>query len=89
MCTPDGSSFALLLQPGAESGQQQQEIRELTKNATEPAVEAAAERSKEITLKLIRIIESWAEQRDSFWATRSGSGMREALTSFSAQASHI
>ncbi|KAF9343987.1 E3 ubiquitin-protein ligase bre1, partial [Mortierella sp. AD094] len=63
----DGSSFASLLSQGPDLQQEDQDIRELTENATKPTVEASCERTKEIVLKLLRIIEAWTTQRGSFW----------------------
>ncbi|KAF9993192.1 E3 ubiquitin-protein ligase bre1 [Entomortierella chlamydospora] len=75
MFLKDGSSFASLLCQGSDLQQENQDIRELTENATKPTVEASCERTKEIVLKLLRIIEAWTTQRGSFWT-----GYRESDT---------
>ncbi|KAF9114913.1 E3 ubiquitin-protein ligase bre1 [Mortierella sp. AM989] len=63
----DGSSFISLLTKGPDSEQENHDIREITENATKSSVEATCERTKEIVLKLLQIIEAWAAQRSSFW----------------------
>ncbi|KAF9997995.1 hypothetical protein BGZ65_006452 [Modicella reniformis] len=63
MVLRDGNSFASILsQEINNTDNQVHDIRELTEGAIKPAVEASSERTKEITLKLLDIIEAWTGQ---------------------------
>ncbi|KAF9355979.1 E3 ubiquitin-protein ligase bre1 [Mortierella sp. AD094] len=65
----DGTSFASFLLNGPNGDNRHHDIKEITTDALKPAVEARSEYTKEIIIKLLRIIEDWSEQRDSFWNT--------------------
>ncbi|KAG0207534.1 E3 ubiquitin-protein ligase bre1 [Mortierella sp. GBA30] len=69
MVLQDGTSFAAFLLSGLKGENQHRDIKELTLDALKPAVEARSEHTKEIVLKLLRIVEEWAETRDSFWTS--------------------
>ncbi|KAF9200430.1 E3 ubiquitin-protein ligase bre1 [Haplosporangium sp. Z 27] len=81
MTLKDGSSFASLLSQGPNLDQETQDIRELTENATKSKVEAVCERTKEIVLKLLQIIETWTTQRGNFWVAyrESDSVLQESI----------
>ncbi|KAI8605376.1 hypothetical protein EDD21DRAFT_146517 [Dissophora ornata] len=65
----DGTSFASFLLNESTADKQHCNIKELTVEALKPAVEARSEYTKEIVIKLLRIIEEWSEQRDTFWSS--------------------
>ncbi|KAF9322527.1 E3 ubiquitin-protein ligase bre1 [Podila minutissima] len=66
MVLSDGTSFASFILNGAEDSQEYS-IKDLTVDALKPSMEARSEYTKEVVLKLLRIIEEWSEQRDIFW----------------------
>ncbi|KAF9188907.1 hypothetical protein BGZ51_000245 [Haplosporangium sp. Z 767] len=68
----DGSSFAAVLSNETIDESHNQDNKELTGTSTKPVVESHSARSKEIALKLLSIIESWWEQRVSFWSSIKG-----------------
>ncbi|KAF9195310.1 E3 ubiquitin-protein ligase bre1 [Haplosporangium sp. Z 767] len=65
----DGTNFASFLLNGPSDDIQRREIKDITLDALKPALEARSEYTKEIVLKLLRIIEEWSEERDSFWTS--------------------
>ncbi|KAF9398079.1 E3 ubiquitin-protein ligase bre1 [Mortierella sp. AD011] len=65
----DGTSFASFLLNEPNGDNRHHGIKNITINTLKPAVEARSEYTKEIVIKLLRIIEDWGEQRDSFWNT--------------------
>ncbi|KAF9921814.1 E3 ubiquitin-protein ligase bre1, partial [Modicella reniformis] len=67
----DGTNFASFLLNGPSGSNQRLDIKELTSSTLKPAVEARSEYTKEIVIRLLRIIENWCEQRDSFWSSLS------------------
>ncbi|KAF9435680.1 E3 ubiquitin-protein ligase bre1 [Entomortierella beljakovae] len=70
----DESSFASVISKGVISQQQEsQDIQELTENAVKPALSASRDATKNVVLKILKSIESWAIQRDSFWTGYHGS----------------
>ncbi|KAI1297025.1 E3 ubiquitin-protein ligase bre1 [Mortierella claussenii] len=81
MVLKDGNSFAALLSRGAvirpeENDQDRsQDIHELIENAIKPTVQVSCEWTKEVALKLLLLIESWAEKRDNFWAGASAADL--------------
>lgn len=74
MIYPDGTSFASFILNGASEDSQEHSIKDLTADALKPSMEARSEYTKEVVLKLLRIIEDWSEQRDTFWSTVKESG---------------
>ncbi|KAF9110703.1 E3 ubiquitin-protein ligase bre1 [Mortierella sp. AM989] len=65
----DGTNFASFLLNSTIGDNKHYGIKDITVEALKPAVEARSEYTKEIIIKLLRIIEDWGEQRDSFWGT--------------------
>lgn len=74
MICPDGTSFASFILNGVEESQEHS-IKDLTVDALKPSMEARSEYTKEVVLKLLRIIEDWSEQRDTFWSTVKEAGI--------------
>ncbi|KAF9424144.1 E3 ubiquitin-protein ligase bre1 [Podila epigama] len=69
MVLDDGTSFASFLLNGASEDSPERSIKEMTVDALKPSVEARAEYTKEVVLKILRLIEDWSEQCDTFWST--------------------
>ncbi|KAG0207878.1 E3 ubiquitin-protein ligase bre1 [Mortierella sp. GBA30] len=70
----DGTSFASLLKyrSGPDAGDE--DIKELTGGSIKEAVEVRSNRTKEVALKLLKIIDHWTEQRDGFWTSLTAAG---------------
>ncbi|KAG9322933.1 hypothetical protein KVV02_003472 [Mortierella alpina] len=73
MVLEDGTSFAAFLTDSSNGEMRHHDISELAMDALKPAVEARSGYTKEIVLKLLRIIEEWSENRDTFWTSFSSS----------------
>ncbi|KAF9988578.1 E3 ubiquitin-protein ligase bre1 [Mortierella antarctica] len=73
MVLEDGTSFAAFLTDSSNGEMRHHDISELAMDVLKPAVEARSGYTKEIVLKLLRIIEEWSEKRDTFWTSFSSS----------------
>ncbi|KAG0052141.1 E3 ubiquitin-protein ligase bre1 [Gryganskiella cystojenkinii] len=69
MVLNDGTSFATFFLNGPSADGQLGDLKDVTIDALRPAIEARSEYTKEIVLKLLRIIEDWSANRDTFWST--------------------
>ncbi|KAF9283306.1 E3 ubiquitin-protein ligase bre1 [Mortierella alpina] len=74
MVLDDGSSFASLLKFRSGPGTGEEDIRDLTEGCIKKAVEVQSERTKEIVLKLLTLVEDWSEQRTEFWKSLTEAG---------------
>jgi len=51
-----------------------QEVRELTAGAINFAAGTSSKQVKDVTLKLLRLIESWSQDRTNLWTELAGTG---------------
>ncbi|KAF9963091.1 E3 ubiquitin-protein ligase bre1 [Mortierella alpina] len=69
MVLEDGTSFAAFLTDNSNGEMRHHDISELAMDVLKPAVVARSAYTKEIVMKLLRIIEEWSEKRDTFWTS--------------------
>ncbi|GJJ72731.1 E3 ubiquitin-protein ligase BRE1 [Entomortierella parvispora] len=65
----DGTNFATFLLNGPSAADQLHDFKELTADALKPALEAHAAYTKDIVVRLFRIMDDWYAKRDTLWST--------------------
>ncbi|KAF9201986.1 E3 ubiquitin-protein ligase bre1 [Haplosporangium sp. Z 27] len=65
----DGTNFASFLLNTPTGDFQHRGIGDITTESLKSSTEVRSEYTKEMVVRLIRIVEDWGEQRDSFWNT--------------------
>jgi len=78
----DGTNFATFLLNGPSAADQIHDFKELTVDALKPALEAHTAYTKDIVLRLFRIMDDWYTKRDTFWSTVKDSGKQWILYFF-------